>query len=256
MSDEKDKQVLDDYLKSGSPLSRRYHAGVQEEPPAHLDAAILAAATKAVTSKPSGGHQWYVPLSLAAIVVISFGLVFRVYQSVPQPEPELAAPAAEEFLLKDGPSEDAAIESAKSRSVETQVQQSREYSADDSAARLKKERMEESELRRDAPSAEADYSAMPAESAAGAAALSAPEPAPQPMTAPVTGELDELATTAERKQLPPQQWFEIINQLWFDGDEEGAINATKRFLEAYPDYPRDELKKMLPQDMDLSKLSE
>jgi hypothetical protein len=68
----------------GSPerdprLDRLYaHVG-REEPPAHLDAAIRAAARQAVGARPQAlGAQlrrWGVPISIAAVVVVSVSLV-------------------------------------------------------------------------------------------------------------------------------------------------------------------------------------
>ena len=81
MSDQKDDKALEEYLQGGSELSRRYQAGKQAEPPKELDAAILKAARSAVTKKTGlRSRNWYVPLSLAAVVVIGVSVVFRMYE--------------------------------------------------------------------------------------------------------------------------------------------------------------------------------
>jgi len=63
-------------------LDRLYRAGASEEPPAHLDAAILAAARREVGARPQplsrGLRRWRVPVSLAAVVVLSVSLVTLV----------------------------------------------------------------------------------------------------------------------------------------------------------------------------------
>jgi hypothetical protein len=63
-------------------LDRLYHAAGREEPPAHLDAAILAAARREVGARPrplsSTLHRWRVPVSIAAVVVLSVSLVTLV----------------------------------------------------------------------------------------------------------------------------------------------------------------------------------
>jgi hypothetical protein len=91
--------------------------------------------------------------------------------------------------------------------------------------------------------------ALPAAPAPGSVAMPAEsgvmESFESTFSADSTGATDTLA---------PEQWFEIINQLWFDGDEDGAYRGLKNFLEAYPDYPLDELKMMLPQEMDFSEI--
>jgi hypothetical protein len=60
-------------------LDRAYAAGATEEPPAHLDAAILAAARREVRAGPrSAGsllHSWRAPLALAAVLVLSVSVV-------------------------------------------------------------------------------------------------------------------------------------------------------------------------------------
>src|SRR5688572_7834811 len=59
-------------------LARVYGAAPRDEPPAHLDAAILAAARREVGARPrplAALRAWRVPLSLAAVVVLSVTLV-------------------------------------------------------------------------------------------------------------------------------------------------------------------------------------
>ena len=56
-------------------------------------------------------------------------------------------------------------------------------------------------------------------------------------------------------KLAPEQWLEIINQLWFEHNEKGAYAELKNFIEAYPDYPVEDLKKQLPEGMDLSAIT-
>jgi hypothetical protein len=63
-------------------LDRAYGAAVREEPPAHLDAAILAAARREAGARPrpltSRLRSWRVPVSIAAVVVVSVSLVTMV----------------------------------------------------------------------------------------------------------------------------------------------------------------------------------
>ena len=60
-------------------LDRVYAAGAREEPPAHLDAAILAAARREVRAGPrrpgSILHGWRAPFALAAVLVLSVSVV-------------------------------------------------------------------------------------------------------------------------------------------------------------------------------------
>lgn len=63
-------------------LDRLYRETGHEGPPAHLDAAILAAARRAVGARPlsSALRRWRVPVSIAALVVLSVSLVTLVQE--------------------------------------------------------------------------------------------------------------------------------------------------------------------------------
>jgi hypothetical protein len=63
-------------------LDRLYSETAREGPPAHLDAAILAAARREVGARPrplaSALSRWRVPVSIAALVILSVSLVTLV----------------------------------------------------------------------------------------------------------------------------------------------------------------------------------
>src|SRR5688572_33421171 len=62
-------------------LARDYGAAPRDEPPAHLDEAILAAARREVGARPrplAALRNWRVPVSIAAVVVLSVSLVTLV----------------------------------------------------------------------------------------------------------------------------------------------------------------------------------
>lgn len=82
----KDDRLLDEYLRGDSPLSRVYRETEREEPPAHLDAAILAQAKAAVGARRSK-PRWFMPLSLAATVVLSIGVVLLMSREGVTPVP-------------------------------------------------------------------------------------------------------------------------------------------------------------------------
>ena len=79
-------------------IRARYRALATEEPSAAIDAALRAAARRAVASAPrearrSRTSRWAVPASLAAVVLLSFGVVMRMEQEVPPFEIETKAGA-------------------------------------------------------------------------------------------------------------------------------------------------------------------
>ena len=82
-----EKQSLKEYLQGNSALSRAYGAEQKAQVPAHLDKAVLLAANEAVKSKQPPkiayspfARSWYVPASMAAVLMLCVGLVFTIYK--------------------------------------------------------------------------------------------------------------------------------------------------------------------------------
>ncbi len=108
-----------DGLERDPRLARLYEAASGEEPPAALDAAILAAARREVSARPQvvgGGGQtsippvrakrnWYVPVSIAAVMVLSVSLVMTLHQ---EKGDELSQPPAATSQLPKAPAPAAA----------------------------------------------------------------------------------------------------------------------------------------------------
>ncbi len=88
MSQQDNDKELEEYLQGNSELSRRYRDEKGSEPPAHLDKHILEAAREAIT--PVSKQRWYVPVSIAAVLVIGVSLVLNIYKE--QGQPLLKAP--------------------------------------------------------------------------------------------------------------------------------------------------------------------
>jgi hypothetical protein len=87
-------------------LARRYRELSREEPQAALDAAILAASCRAV-AKPSWSRRWAAPVSIAAVLVLAFGVTLEMQREVPgiesappsrrqEPAPVPSVPAPEQ----------------------------------------------------------------------------------------------------------------------------------------------------------------
>src|SRR3970282_145587 len=85
-------------------LDRLYREAAREAPRAHLDAPILAAARREVGAGPhpltSTLRRWHVPVSIAAVVIVSVSLVVLVREEggegiVPPPVPAVAPPAGQ-----------------------------------------------------------------------------------------------------------------------------------------------------------------
>ncbi len=67
---------------SDDKLLRRYRGLSREEPPRALDGAILAAARRAV-AKPSWSRRWAAPVSIAAVLVLAFGVTLEIQREEP-----------------------------------------------------------------------------------------------------------------------------------------------------------------------------
>lgn len=72
-------------------LDRAYRSLAREEPPASLDAQILAAARRAV-ARPSLARRWGVAVSMAALLVLAVGVVLEMQYE--EPGIETSAPKA------------------------------------------------------------------------------------------------------------------------------------------------------------------
>jgi resuscitation-promoting factor RpfA len=78
-----------DDVERDSKLTAMYRAAAQDAPPAALDAAILAAAHREARARPwpagfAFAHSWHVPLSIAAVVVLSVSLVTVMREEAPE----------------------------------------------------------------------------------------------------------------------------------------------------------------------------
>jgi len=74
--------ALDERDTRDPRLEHLYREAALEAPPAHLDASILAAARREVGARPralsAALRRWHVPVSIAAVIVVSVSLVILV----------------------------------------------------------------------------------------------------------------------------------------------------------------------------------
>ena len=229
-------------------LAAVYRAGSGEEPPSHLDAAIRAAARREVNAGPARPGKarfgsWGVPLSLAAVVVVSVSVVLMMQQegadrleSLTRPMPaEIApravdagssneaarSPAVEEAVPQRMPAPvpgpaPAAVRPGRAKTVAEPVPQPAAKQRDNEAA----PRALESSAARATPASEADYT-QGGLGAKGERASATPAPsllrsAPAPITgesAAVAGSADPRAPAAALADAPAKAalWRDLVD---------------------------------------------
>jgi resuscitation-promoting factor RpfA len=227
-------------------LDLLYREGAREAPPPHLDAAILAAARREVGARPralSALRRWRVPVSIAAVVVLSVSLVTVVREeggetllrdervpAAPPPlpmaaspeqptEPDKApevrksapAPAPEELSSRSLRRDQAAAKAeAQARAVEPEQARSSAAPGPDSGAAppVAAAGVLSYQLRESPERAEADAARRPAPSAGvrGSTADSAPgaaSPAPKLM---IENRLPAEQARSRLEKRPPVVW--------------------------------------------------
>jgi hypothetical protein len=165
-------------------LDLLYRDAGREGPPAHLDAAILAAARREVGARPralSALRRWRVPVSIAAVVVLSMSLVTLVKEE-----------EGYGLFLRDArsPEESSTRESSARRMAESPGQPAEPARAPEARQRAAASAPEELSLRRDeaAAIAEAETARRREEQARSSTAPSAgPDAGAAPPAAAVSG---------------------------------------------------------------------
>jgi len=209
-------------------LSARYRALPDEVPPASIDAAVLAAARRDVEMRRASGlRRWTVPVSIAAVVLLSVLVTLRIDGERPDTEvlrkeatPARPAPLAEEARQNQPAAQKGSepFSAIRQRPMPTQT-----------------------------PSAPADAARSPPPAGQRTAPLPAPAERERGFAAGAARESRDSvsasrpkAEAAKRKQSAdtetPQAWLERIARLRKEGRVEEAEKALKAFFRAYPDY--------------------
>ncbi len=258
--------------KMSSEVSERYRPAAEDEPPARLDAVVLAAARREV-EQPRQRRNWQVPASIAAVLVVGVSLVLLVRDNEP-PLPSLDRPAADEAkLAKSAPPQLAMKTQPKVRedfhredrpSRERSARPDREPVAPRDEVTLKQE-----SVLQEKESAATGVPAQPAPAPAAPAVAGLAKPAEEEQSritassevapdkkvkaaADAAPESRASAQTLRKKDgavLPvqPQQWLRRIDVLLQDGKEVEAREQMVDFRKQFPDYPLSQrLQALLP----------
>ena len=215
--------------REDTKVSERYRALAREEPGAALDAAILAAARRAVGARPGAARarlrRWALPGSVAAVVVLSVTVTLQIQRERPDavalyaPEPKKIEQGAAREAQAPGARDFAPDPAAGSeRSVAGRVTAPASAPAGVPAERAP------------APAAAADTElarprAEEAPAGAGAVNEAMRRSAPAELRAK-TGETDES----------PERWLERIVALRRAGRDREADESFAEFRKRYPEY--------------------
>ena len=224
-------------------ISRRYRELSREEPPRHLDEAILVAARRAAETRPaplvvpSGRLRWYFPLAAAAIIVLAVAVTVHVEREQPDPEAVVSSAPVEQVAPARAPAEPPRTFTPDPKPAPTR----------DQAAAAPADSRELRALREAEPPADLQKAQKaPASSAIPPAAAPAQPPAhdavggireaPQPRAAlrsraeATTGAVSGFATAS------PEQWLQGIADLKRQGRDDEAEKQLAEFRKRYPDY--------------------
>jgi hypothetical protein len=128
-------------------ITRKYRELAGEEPPAVIDAAILAASRRAVKSRPAS-QRWAGPVSIAAVLVLAVGVVINVQHE--QPGIETSEPARRVVVPEAPQKPDAALQAPKDIATPAPAPQSAPATASTPPSAYVPRLREEKTLRRDA----------------------------------------------------------------------------------------------------------
>ena len=255
--------------KMSSEVSERYRAGAQDEPPARLDAAVLAAARRGA-DKPVKRRNWQMPASIAAVLVIGISLVLTVRHNE-RPLPSLGQPPADEAkLAKSAPAQlamkakprvgtDSPREARPSR--ERGARPDREPQAREEVAISQGNSVRDSAVSGAAvppvPLPAAPALEAPAQSAeqerpqmAASGALSSRKKAEVLSAIPQSRRNDESVQPQDSvAPVKPQDWLRRIDDLLRDGKDADAQAQLLDFRKQFPNYPlAQRLQALLPPD--------
>lgn len=208
-------------------VSARYRELAREEPPRHVDDAILAAARRATASRPaplvapSGRRRWYVPVAAAAIIVLAVAVTVHVERQ--QPDFEVAEQQA-------APVQTPVTEPAAKRDSSAPPAPGAEAR---SPAELQKSQTSSSQ-----PAAPTPNSAEPL---AGLRESQRSDAAPSAARARPEARAMRSERGAEQKLIglaaaSPEQWLQGIVDLKRQGRDEEAEEQLGDFRKRYPDY--------------------
>jgi len=222
-----DSDTPENDLPQDKQISRAYQALDKETTPSALDEHILAAARREVGSRPqkvSFSRHWAIPVSVAAVIVLSVSL-FTMQQV---PVPLVTAPAPESEPATIAPYSVPLMEEQEARTSAVERKQET----------LSKQRSFTRPMKSDMPEAD---DLQDKDSAVGGVMMleAAPAQKKEKIIAPAPGKTSTDVNLIEDR-------LATIRQLLKEGKQQEALQALKTFQQNHPDYPLgDDLKHLL-----------
>ena len=270
-----DREAFESYLQNESSLSRVYKATAKETPPVELDTRILERARQAVRRQARVGrspfaNNWKIPVSLAAVLVLTVGLVTFMFEktdtpllpeTVPAPSPDSAleqeAPLipdksreADDMLRSDQPVDEKATSKAK-RSLVIEPPAAR-APAVEGLTKTRRQSQKTGEMKQMVPAEPEMTSPQSVDErmrspASGSAAtrIESQEVRPKKENKSLesTGALQRLDEISEANEMmTPEEWLAKIVTLRAQGKQAEADASLAAFRKRYPDYPLDKLR--------------
>ena len=253
--------------ESDGKVSAAYRSLAREEPSASLDAAILSASRSAL-ARPSASRRWAAPVSIAAVLVLAFGVTLRMQQEKPgveSPDMDATRPAQRAIVPAAPP---AAAEKFEDKAVTEPSLPMKQSAAPREEARAKKrvapaakpDKVEADRALRDEVRSESERKDLKERTAAStlakeanvatpevaAAAAPAPQPKLQAAAPPAPARLKREAmasqapagaAAADAQAIDePTRELEAIAKLRVEGRHEEADKALGEFRRKRPDY--------------------
>jgi len=236
-------------------VSAAYRELPGEGPPASLDAAIQAAARRAVGSRPGGARRWQIPVSIAAVLALAIGISLHVEREKPvvidgtpvssgnaeYPVPQAAPEKEDRAVATPAPAQ------APAAAAPAPLPEMKRFAPD--PARTQPAAVAPMESRTApipppapaaAPASPPAFVPAPAPAAAGATASGEAMRAAPQAAKRAKSELSREQTLQEKSMADaletPQRRLERIADLREKGLHEEADRQLAEFRRAYPDY--------------------
>ena len=248
-SDKNGDKELKKYLSGGSGVSRAYQRHATEEPSVAADEAIRAAAKREVRTGPGHivnpfGRHWTVPASLAAVLLLSVGLV--IFMSDETGETRFGSDVLEEKLIGRDPGQPAA---RQDRFTEDKAVTPAVSAPSTSGAAARRPEKKAKQAKTSAPVSTSDVrktqrrgepARVPVEPTLQ---KKVPAMKPDAVRPGLQREMESPAAATDSDILPPELWLAQIRDLRAQGKINEAKASLMEFRKVYPDYPHDNLHK-------------